>query len=80
MATRARPHAFLRLGDRWINMSLVTDIEDHGDELIVFVTSDMARLAGRDTPSPLDVARRFSVTDPESVDRLRRWLMLNDED
>jgi hypothetical protein len=80
MALRARPHAFLRVGNRWINMSMVTDIEDHGDTLVVFVTSDMARMAGREHPEPVDVARRFSVDEPEAVERMRRWLLLNDED
>lgn len=77
---RARSHAFLPLGVRWINMSLVTDIEDHGEELRLFLTSDMARLAGGTEPTALDVARRISVTDPEEVKILRRWLMINDED
>lgn len=61
-------------------MSLVSDIEDHGEELRLFMTSDMARLAGGANPSALDVARRVSVTDPEEIQALRRWLMLNDED
>ena len=77
---RQRPHAFLKVGDRWINMVQVTDIEDRGSELYVFVTSDMARLAGRENPAPIDVARRISVTDADDVEKLRRWLMLNDED
>lgn len=80
MARRSRPYAFLQLGKRWVNLSMVTDIEDHGEELVVFVASDMARLAGRGDPEPIDVARRFTVTEPEEVDRLRRWLKLNDED
>lgn len=61
-------------------MTMVTDIEDHGDELRVFVTSDMARLAGGDAPSAIDVARRFSITDPTEIEKMRRWLMLKDED
>ena len=61
-------------------MTMVTDIEDHGDELRVFVTSDMARLAGGDTPSAIDVARRFSITDPTEIEKMRRWLLLKDED
>ena len=77
---RQRPYAFLRIGPRWINMTMVTDIEDHGDELRVFVTSDMARLAGGDTPSAIDVARRFSITDPTEIEKMRRWLLLKDED
>ena len=77
---RQRPYAFLRVGNRWINMTMVTDIEDHDNELTVFVASDMARLTGRGTPVPIDVARRFTVTDPEDVERLRRWLKLHDED
>lgn len=77
---RQRPYAFLRVGNRWINMTMVTDIEDHGDELTVYVATDMARLAGRDDPQPMDVARRFSVKDPEAVEKVRRWLMLNDEE
>jgi hypothetical protein len=77
---RERPYAFLRIGNRWINMSMVTDIEDHGSELRVFVAADMARLAGRDAPAPIDVARRFSISDPEDIDKLKRWLLLNDED
>jgi len=80
MAPRARPYAFLHVGNRWINMSMVTDIEDHGDELVIFVTSDMARLAGRGEPEAIDVARRFSVTLPDEVEKLKRWLLLNDED
>jgi hypothetical protein len=77
---RKRPYAFLRVGSRWINMTMVTDIEDHGEHLTIYMTSDMARLAGGEEPSPIDVARRFSVKAPEDVDKIRRWLMLNDED
>jgi hypothetical protein len=77
---RRRPYAFLRVGSRWINMTMVTDIEDNGDHLTVFMASDMARLAGRDDPAPIDVARRVSVEDPEDVEKMRRWLLLNDED
>jgi hypothetical protein len=77
---RQRPYAFLRIGDRWINMTMVTDIEDHGTELKVFVSADMARVAGKDHPQAIDVARRFSITDPEQMDKLKRWLLLNDED
>lgn len=43
---RQRPYAFLPIGKRWINMAMVTDIEDHGTELRVFVAADMARMAG----------------------------------
>ena len=77
---RNRPYTFLRIGDRWINMCMVTDVEDHGSELRVFVTSDMARLAGGDDPEAIDVARRFIITDKAEVDKLRRWMLLNDED
>ena len=77
---RQRPYAFLRVGNRWINMTMVTDIEDHGNELTVFVAADMARLPGGDDPAPIDVARRFTVKDPDDVEKVRRWLMLNDED
>lgn len=77
---RRRPYAFLRVGSRWINMTMVTDIEDNGDHLTVYMTSDMARLAGRGEPAAIDVARRVSVKDPAEVDKIRRWLMLNDED
>ena len=80
MARRTRPYAFLRIGTRWINMSMVTDIEDHGDRLVVFVSSDMARLAGRDDPEAIDVARRFAMTAPEEMDKLRKGLKLNDEE
>lgn len=80
MAKRTRPYAFLRIGTRWINLSMVTDIEDRGDELVVFVASDMARLAGRGDPEPIDVARRFAITKPEEMDKLRKWLKLNDEE
>ena len=59
---------------------MVTDIEDHGDELRVFMATDMARLAGRDAPETIDVARRFSITEPEDVEKMRRWLLLHDED
>lgn len=77
---RQRPFAFLPVGNRWINMTMVTDIEDHGDRLVLYLTSEMARLAGRDEPTPLDVARRVALDVPEEVDKIRRWLMLNDED
>ena len=77
---RNRPYTFLRIGDRWINMCMVTDIEDHGSELRVFVASDMARLAGGDDPEPIDVTRRFVITDQAEVDKLKRWLLLHDED
>ena len=75
---RQRPFAFLKVGDRWINMALVTDIEDHGDSLVVFVASDMARLAGGEKPVPMDVARRFKISEPAQVEKLRLWIRLND--
>ena len=59
---------------------MVTDIEDHGSELRVFVATDMARLTGRDDPEPIDVARRFVISNQAEVDKLKRWLLLNDED
>lgn len=74
---RQRPFAFLKIGDRWINMSMVTDIEDHGDSLVVYLATDMARLAGGEA---VDVARRFAVSEPNEVEKLRKWLKLNDED
>jgi hypothetical protein len=77
---RTRPYAFLRIGERWVNLAMVTDIEDHGAELRVFMATDMARLAGRDAPEAIDVARRFSITEPEDVEKMRRWLLLHDED
>lgn len=77
---RARPFAFLRLGNRWVNMALVTDIVDDGDTLTLFMTTDQARLAGGDHPQPVDVARRYTLRDPEDVDKLQKWLRLNDED
>ena len=77
---RDRPYAFLRLGDRWVNLSMVTDIVDHGEKLTLFLAADMARMTGGDDPQALDVARRFSVTDPKDVQRLKTWLKLNDED
>lgn len=79
MARHTRPFAFLQIGTRWVNMSMVTDIEDHGDHLIVFMASDMARLAGK-APEAIDVARRFSITDAAEMTKLRKWLKLNDEE
>ena len=61
-------------------MAMVTDIEDHGDELVVFMSADMAQLAGRDSPNPIDVARRYIVADPAAVEKLLVWLRLNDEE
>jgi len=40
MSLRARPHAFLRVENRWIDMSMVTDIEDHGDTLVLLNDED----------------------------------------
>ena len=77
---RARPFAFLRLGDRWVNLTMVTDIVDEGDTLTIFLSSDMARMVGRDDPHPMDVARRYTLTDPDDVTKLRTWLKLNDEE
>lgn len=77
---RERPFAFLRLGDRWVNLAMVTDIVDDGDSLTIFLSSDMARMVGRDEPHPMDVARRFTLSDPDDVQKLRTWLKLNDED
>ena len=37
-------------------------------------------MAGRDAPEAIDVARRFSVTAPEDIEKLKRWLLLHDED
>ena len=77
---RERPFAFLKLGDRWVNMSQVTDALDGGDRFTLFFVSDMARLAGKKNPTPVDVARQVQVTDPDEVVRLRKWLTLNDQD
>ena len=77
---RERPYAYLRLADRWINMAMVTDIVDEGDSLTMFLAADMARMAGRDDPQPLDVARRHTLKAPEDVSKLRNWLRLNDEE
>ena len=77
---RERPYAFLRLGDRWVNLAMVTDIVDEGEELTIFLSTDMARMVGREDPHPMDVARRFTVRNPEDVNKLRKWLMLNDEE
>ncbi len=77
---RSRPYAFLRIEDRWINMTQVTDIEDHGARLTVFLATDMARLAGRNEPEAIDVARRVTIDDPAAIEKLKRWLLLNDED
>ena len=77
---RERPFAFLRLGDRWVNLTMVTDIVDEGESLTIFLASDMARMVGRDDPHPMDVARRFTLTDPADVSKLRNWINLNDEE
>lgn len=61
-------------------MAMVTDIEDKGEHLVIYMASDMARLAGGSDPAPIDVARRVAVKDAEDVQKVRRWLMLNDED
>jgi hypothetical protein len=61
-------------------MTMVTDIEDHGERLTIYMASDMARLAGAKDPSPIDVARRVTVEAPEEVEKIRRWLLLHDED
>ena len=45
-----------------------------------FLAEDMARLAGAGEPDPIDVARRFTLKDPEVIEKLRRWMLLNDED
>jgi hypothetical protein len=75
-----RPYAFLRLGDRWVNLAMVTDIVDEGETLVVFLATDMARLVRGDDPHAMDVARRFTLSDPDDVKKLRRWLKLNDEE
>ena len=77
---RERPYAFLRIGQRWVNMSMVTDIEEAGDELRIFMATDMARLTGGPEPQAIDVARRIIVRDPEDVQKVTRWLLVNDED
>ena len=77
---RERPYAFLRIGKRWVNMSMVTDIEEAGEELRIFMATDMARLTGGAEPKAIDVARRITVSDPEDVQKVTRWLLLNDED
>lgn len=76
---RVRPFAFFKVGTRWINFALVTDVEDRGDSLMVYFASDMARMVGREEPTPLDVARRIEITDPEEVAAVRAWLRLSDE-
>jgi hypothetical protein len=77
---RDHPYAFLRLGDRWVNLTMITDIVDHGDRLTVFLASEMARMTGGEDPQPVNVARRFTLSDPKEVKKLRTWLKLNDEE
>lgn len=77
---RERPYAFLRIGDRWVNMAMVTDIVDGGEKLTVYLSSDQARMVGGGAPQAVDVARRFTVSAPEDVTKLRKWLKLNDEE
>lgn len=76
---RVRPYAFLKVGSRWLNFALVTDVEDHGDSLTVYFASDMARMTGGKDPVPLDVARRLTVSDAQEVKTIRSWLNLSDE-
>ena len=76
---RARPFAFLKIGHRWINFALVTDVMDHGESLTVYFASDMARMTSGPDPVPLDVARRLNITDPDEVVMVRRWLGMSDE-
>ena len=76
---RARPYAFLQVGNRWINFALVTDVEDNGDSLTIFMASEMARMVGKDDPKPIDVARRLVVSDPKQVHDIRLWLKMSDE-
>ena len=80
MAQRDRPYAFMRIRTGWINLCMVTDIEDHGDELVVFLATSSARLAGRTEPEPVSVARRLSISDAGDIEKIKRWLLLNDED
>ena len=77
---RERPYAFLRIGSHWINMAMVSDIEDQGETLTVYLVAETARLAGREHPTPVDVARQVTVTRPDEVAKLRKWLKLNDEE
>jgi len=77
---RDRPFAFLRLGNRWVNMALVSDVVDEGQQLTLFLVAESARLAGAESPTPVDVARQFTVSRPEDVVKLRKWLKLNDEE
>ena len=46
----------------------------------MFMSADMAQIAGRQSPKPIDVARRYIVADPAAVEKLRTWLRLNDEE
>lgn len=77
---RERPFAFLRLGSRWINMAMVSDIEEQGESLTIYLAADMARLAGREDPTTVDVARQVTLTLPDEVAKLKKWLKLNDEE
>jgi len=76
---RTLPFAFLKVGNRWINFALVTDVEDHGSSLTIFFASDMARMVGQDNPIALDVARRITVSEPTEAKAIRSWLKLSDE-
>ena len=76
---RVRPFAFLKVGSRWLNFALVTDVEDHGDSLTIYFASDMARMTGGTDPVALDVARRLTVKDPAEVKTIRSWLNVSDE-
>ncbi len=70
------PFYFVKVGKRWINMALVTDVRDHGDKMAVYLTAPMLTKAGDDT---IATGRRIVLTDDDEVAAFRKWILLHDE-
>jgi hypothetical protein len=66
---------FVRIGKRWINMSMVTDVRDCGDKIFVFLSAPMLGSVG---DQKITGGRRIVIKDPDEVVELRKWMTLHD--
>ena len=70
-------HTFLQVGRRWLNMSLVTDVEVRDEGLVIRFAAPMARRVGEDGEAVTD-GLRLILKDPEERAAVEKWFLYND--
>ena len=70
-------HTFLKVGPRWVNMSMVTDVFFEEEKATVSFAAPMARKVSS-PPGIVTDTRRLILKDPDEVATIRKWCSRND--